>query len=250
MIKLVQSDVFDWLATAERDSVDCVVTSPPYWQQRDYGHDEQIGQEQYLRDYLETMARFAHELHPICKRSATFWMVIGDKFVGGRQLCIPHQLIGMFQPWILIQDVIWHKPNPMPMNVKRRFTPAHEHVLFFVKSVSGYYFKQAVEPATYAGQTRGRKRQCRRGADGKVYNTRNKRDVWTVRPVSTMGHEAPYPEDLIRPCIASGCPPGGTVLDPFMGTGTTGLVAHEFGCNFTGVDLNIAFAEERLRHLL
>ena len=146
--------------------------------------------------------------------------------------------------WWLRQDIIWHKPNPMPESVRDRCTKAHEYVFLLSKSPKYYFDSEAMkEPAAYAGQMRGgstnRYEQNSAGMDHKIYDTRNKRSVWSVpvRPYKGA-HFATFPPALIEPCVKAGCPEGGTVLDPFLGSGTTAQVARKFGRTCVGCELN------------
>ncbi len=137
--------------------------------------------------------------------------------------------------WYLRQDIIWHKPNPMPESVTDRCTKAHEYIFLLSKDKKYYYDHEAIkEPAVHAGK-----------ADSyTVVPTRNKRSVWTVTTKGFKGcHFATFPPDLIEPCILAGCPEGGTVLDPFGGSGTTGMVANRFGRNAVLCELNPEYAE-------
>ena len=152
--------------------------------------------------------------------------------------------------WYLRQDIIWHKPNPMPESVTDRCTKSHEYIFLLSKSRQYYFDNEAIkEPAKYAGDDRGSRTDNRRGTimnsiSGITTETRNKRDVWTVTTRPFKGaHFATFPPQLIEPCILAGCPPDGTVLDPFFGAGTTGLVAQQYGRNWIGCELNPVYAE-------
>ena len=158
--------------------------------------------------------------------------------------------------WYLRQDIIWHKPNPMPESVRDRCTKAHEYMFLLTKKPRYYYDADAIkEPAAYAGEMRGgstnRYEQNDAGMDCKEYDERNKRSVWTINPQPFKGaHFAVFPEALVEPCISAGCPEGGTVLDPFMGSGTTLVVAEKLGRNSIGIELNrdyCTLAEHRIR---
>jgi len=167
--------------------------------------------------------------------------------------------------WYLRQDIIWHKPNPMPESVTDRCTKAHEYIFLLSKGPRYYFDAKAIaEPAIHAGavvkNNDGKNGQmgdfgATRGGFLKeggvtVGDTRNKRSVWTVNSQPfAEAHFATYPPDLIEPCILAGCPVGGTVLDPFGGAGTTGLVADRHGRNAVLIELNpeyAAMAERRL----
>jgi DNA modification methylase len=152
--------------------------------------------------------------------------------------------------WYLRQDIIWHKPNPMPESVTDRCTKSHEYIFLLSKSRQYYFDNEAIkEPAKYAGDDRGSRSDSRRGTimnsvSGTTAETRNKRDVWTVTTRPFKGaHFATFPPQLIEPCILAGCPEGGTVLDPFFGAGTTGLVSQQYGRNWIGCELNPVYAE-------
>jgi DNA modification methylase len=151
--------------------------------------------------------------------------------------------------WYLRQDIIWHKPNPMPESVRDRCTKAHEYIFLLSKKARYYFDHEAIkEPAEYAGKMRGgstnRYEQNSAGMDCRVYDTRNRRSVWTVTPKPYKeAHFATFPPDLIRPCILAGCPEGGTVLDPFVGSGTTLQVATEEGRDSIGIELNPEYAK-------
>ena len=156
--------------------------------------------------------------------------------------------------WYLRQDIIWHKPNPMPESVTDRCTKSHEYIFLLSKSRQYYFDNEAIkEPVKQDWGTRDRTNgkyhnegtglQPHSGLT-KSYETRNKRDVWTVTTRPFKGaHFATFPPQLIEPCILAGCPPDGTVLDPFFGAGTTGLVAQEHGRNWIGCELNPEYAE-------
>jgi DNA modification methylase len=169
--------------------------------------------------------------------------------------------------WYLRQDIIWHKPNCMPESVKDRCTKAHEYIFLLSKSKKYYYDNEAIkETAKNANKTisLGEKSFSKRQAKGvgvepsgngksdnyTVKEYRNKRSVWTVTTKPFKGaHFAVFPEDLIEPCILAGCPEGGIVLDPFMGSGTTAVVALKHNRNYIGIELNpeyIKIAEKRI----
>jgi DNA modification methylase len=160
--------------------------------------------------------------------------------------------------WYLRQDVIWHKPNPMPESVTDRCTKAHEYIFLLSKSAH-YYFNNDIinKPAVQAGRTRndfiGAKQEGIYNSGERIFNgsdTRNKRSVWTVstQPLKDA-HFAVFPEKLITPCILSSCPENGIVLDPFMGSGTTGVVAIKTLRKYIGCELNpeyIQIAKQRI----
>lgn len=158
--------------------------------------------------------------------------------------------------WYLRQDIIWAKPNPMPESVKDRCTRSHEYIFLLSKSRKYHFDNDAIkEPAKYPNDNRGARKDSRRGTEcnsmsGKTGKYRNKRDVWTVttKPCKEA-HFATFPPDLIEPCILAGCPEGGIALDPFMGSGTTGMVAKNLGRNYFGVELNQDYEEIQQRRI-
>jgi DNA modification methylase len=205
----------------------------------------------------------------------------------GRSGIKPKDMIGV--PWLLafaLRDdgwylrscIIWYKPNPLPESCRDRPTRAYEHVFLLSKSPQYYYDQKAVAEPVAAGtharmkravsdnhkyaraapgqtaQTFNKPRPNRSGVEVKLADTRNLRDVWSVGAKSYRGaHFATYPVELITPCVLAGCPPGGIVLDPFFGSGTTGEAALRLGRQYIGIDLNPDYrklAEERLKGVL
>ncbi len=191
------------------------------------------------------------------------------KFIQDKSLLmIPERFaIGMIDTgWILRNQIIWHKPNQMPQSATDRFTVDFEKIFFFVKQSTGYYFEQQLEPYTKpldrwggddleangnstwdngTGQTTYRNRNMRPNPDGK-----NMRTVWSINTEPfPEAHFATYPEKLVKRMIEAGCPENGLVLDPFMGAGTTAVVAKKLNRNYTGFELNPKYkliAENRL----
>lgn len=157
--------------------------------------------------------------------------------------------------WYLRQDIIWHKPNPMPESVRDRCTKAHEYIFLLSKSPQYYYDAEAIKEPTITRDTNVRDRDISKlnntpgrtrmaGLKTNDYEMRNKRDVWTVstKPLKEE-HYAAYPEELITPCVLAGCPQNGIVLDPFFGSGTTGRVAGKYNRNYIGIELNPEYVE-------
>ena len=264
------------------------VTSPPYFGLRDYGHDGQLGLEQTPEQYVANMVEVFRCVRDVLTDDGTLWLNIGDSYArtGGTDRKVsgtakvgstrntleqmsdrtsnaesmglkPKDLIGI--PWMLAfalradgwylrQDIIWHKPNPMPESVRDRCTKAHEYVFLLSKSERYFYDwgamrEDAVKGA--AGSTfnsrktaehqLGRSSEKERVEDGK----RNRRSVWTVATRPYKGaHFATFPPALIEPCILAGSRPGDFVLDPFMGSGTTAEVAIRHGRMALGCELN------------
>lgn len=308
------------------NSVDCCVTSPPYWGLRDYKSPDQIGLEKTPEEYVSKMVKVFTEVYRVLKPSGTLWLNLGDSYCssatgsnsntsllqGGKRT----QLEGGKRPdkskvaglkakdlvgipwmvafalrsagWYLRQDIIWAKPNPMPESVKDRCTKAHEYIFMLSKSHKYYYDADAIKvpgknplddirrirTATLNGKSTPsdlnngiRKTDKQRGHSRRHngFNERwdkmtteeqmsfgsNKRSVWNVstKPFPEA-HFATFPEELITPCILAGCPKDGIVLDPFMGAGTTALVALSHSRKFIGFELNpdyISIANNRLK---
>jgi DNA modification methylase len=262
--KIVHGNALAVLRTWPAEAVDSVVTSPPYWRQRDYrGDGSQIGQERTPEEYVRRLADVFDECRRVLKSTGTAWLVIGDKYDGGKQLGLPWRvaLALMDRGWILRADCIWHKPNAMPSPSRSRPTPDHEYVLFFVKNAEYAYDADAIrEPhVTFSPQSKmrgGRRHFGVRGGtpeSGKNGGTsnlhdgrwdqafhplgRNKRTVWSI-PLSKFrgAHFAVFPESLVEICIRAGCPAEGLVIDPFSGSGTTAVVAQRLGRHFVGID--------------
>jgi site-specific DNA-methyltransferase (adenine-specific) len=275
---IVCGDAAKVLATLPADAVDCIVTSPPYWRQRDYrGNRNQVGQEKSPAAYVSRLRDIFAQCRRVLKPTGTAWLVIGDKYEDLRQLGLPWRvaLALVDDGWILRADCIWHKPNAMPSPTKSRPTTDHEYIFFFAKSADYYYDADAIrEPhVTFTDESRmrgGRRHFGVRGGtpengknagslnlhDGRWDQAfhplgRNKRTVWSI-PLSKYrgAHFAVFPEPLVELCIQAGCPPAGLVLDPFLGSGTTAVVARRLGRHYLGIDVAreyCALARRRLK---
>lgn len=261
--RVLVGDVRESLKTLPDGSVRCVVTSPPYWGLRDYGHEGQLGLEQTRDDYVAAMVDVFREVRRVLADDGTLWLNLGDSYGSGKQLVgIPWRVAFALQAdgWYLRQDIIWAKPNPMPESVTDRCTKAHEYVFLLTKQSRYYYdHKAAAEPAKYAGHTvkASDPNSAKNGAKGKygataagftqhdtvIGETRNRRSVWTVTTKPFRGaHFAVMPEALAEPCVLAGSASGDTVLDPFSGSGTVGVVALRHGRNYVGCELNPDYA--------
>ena len=262
-------DCLDTLRRMPDAIVQCCVTSPPYWGLRDYGHDGQIGLESTPEAYVARMVEVFREVWRVLRDDGTLWLNLGDSYGDSKQLVgIPWRVAFALQAdgWYLRQDIIWHKPNPMPESVRDRCTKAHEYVFLLSKSARYWYDAEAVAEAG-TGRPPGNKGlskyatayealgEYHRTASGLEkqrpgYETRNRRSVWTVatRPYSGA-HFATFPPALVEPCILAGCPVGGTVLDPFSGSATTGQVALANARNYIGCELNPEYHELAQRRL-
>lgn len=309
-----------WAADGVRAQM--CVTSPPYFGLRDYGHPGQLGLEQTPEQYVAAMVEVFRRVRDVLADDGTLWLNIGDSYAsGGRKTrdsddkleqrgmdtrpadpagIKPKDLIGIpwmlafalrADGWFLRQDIIWHKPNPMPESVRDRCTKAHEYIFLLSKSERYFYdheaIKEPVAASTVArlsqpnlanqagsdrvpGKTNGNMKAVRSKANsfkregskreqaipGQAVgthrpdraeseydlDTRNRRSVWTVATRPYKGaHFATFPPALIEPCILAGSRPGDTVLDPFMGSGTTAAVALQHGRQYLGCELNPAY---------
>ena len=256
-VNIHTGNCLDILPTMEAGSVNCCVTSPPYFGLRDYGNDEQIGLEETPEAFVESMVNVFREVKRVLADDGTLWLNLGDSFGDKQLLGIPWRVAFALQQdgWYLRQDIIWSKPNPMPESVTDRCTKAHEYIFLLSKKAKYFYDADAVrephasEPAPRKDSTTTRAYQNNAQKTGIGYDDakrttyhedgRNKRSVWEVTTQPYSGaHFATFPPDLIKPCILAGCPAGGTVLDPFGGSGTTGMVALELGRSAELIELN------------
>ena len=319
-VRIIIGDTRDKLRALPSDSVDCCVTSPPYYGLRDYGVAGQIGLEETPDAYISELVGVFREVRRVLKPTGTLWLNLGDSYAGangsGSQgvtgqrasrtftastipklgkpkdlLMIPARVALALQSdgWWLRSEIIWAKPNPMPESVTDRPTSAHEKIYLLAKSERYFFDSDAVaEPAIYHGLTgqdpsgfknpenfngkhkdgyRSNRSDKQRGHGRRhqgfnerwdameraeqCSGMRNIRNVWTIatQPFSEA-HFATFPPSLIEPCIKAGSPKGGTVLDPFGGAGTTGLVADRFERNAILIELNPEYAvmaERRIR---
>lgn len=290
MIEIYEGDCRQILPDLDEQSINCCVTSPPYFGLRDYGNDDQIGLEQTPDEFVEALVGVFREVKRILRDDGTVWLNLGDSYYNYRpgkgqalakqtvsktsqdlpQECarrgnkleglkekdligIPWRVAFALQAdgWYLRQDIIWSKPNPMPESVKDRCTKAHEYIFLLSKSPKYYFDNEAIkeqsktEPVLRDKMGEGYQANYPNGnrfsVGERVWGDelKNKRSVWTVSPKPfSEAHFAVYPPDLIEPCILAGCPEGGTVLDPFGGSGTTGVVADRLGRNAILTELN------------
>jgi site-specific DNA-methyltransferase (cytosine-N4-specific) len=251
---LIQGDARH-IALKDR-SVQMVCTSPPYWAQRDYRVAGQLGLEATRDEYVAAMVEVFREVRRVLKDDGTLWLVLGDSYSnagsGHRDaerwpkqannehwpdrdikknsgakskdlLLMPFRVASALQDdgWYIRSDIVWSKKNPMPSSARDRPTSAHEYVFLLSKNETYYYdYKAIMEPAVVGG-------------------LRNKRDVWTIANEPTRGiHLAAFPKKLIEPCILAGSRPGDLVFDPFIGSGTVGVVAEQHGRRWVGLDLH------------
>ena len=263
--KIHQGDVFELLRQMPDECVDMVMTSPPYWGLRDYGVDGQIGLEKHPQEYINKMVSLMREIRRVLKKTGSVYLNLGDTYFAkmasrpfSNKTETPHpdgkwlqskQLMGMpwrvaiacqNDGWILRNAIVWAKPNPMPSSVKDRLNNTYEHIFHFVQSRKYFYDLDAIrephkvntiERAKYGGNIQqkeftenGMKKISRNGIPNPL--GKNPGDVWqiTTQPFPEA-HFAVYPEKICEKPILSSCPKGGILLDPFMGSGTTALVA-------------------------
>lgn len=306
MIRFLQGDALDRLSVMPADSIDCVVTSPPYWGLRDYGVEGQLGLEPTLQEHLDSMVRVFSEVYRVLKPKGTLWLNYGDCYATSpngylkpKDLCmVPNRIAIALQEWgwWIRSEIIWAKPNPMPESVTDRPAVSHEKIFLLTKSPRYFYDANAVRQnaaqsslqrcsqniEAQSGSTRGnggaktngnmkavggpkKDKQSGHGRRHAGFNGRwdamskeeqqskgrNLRNyepapmqVWGVatRPFKDA-HFATFPPELVERCLKAGCPKGGHVLDPFGGSGTTGLVADRMQMDATLIELNPEYIE-------
>jgi len=269
--------------------VQTCITSPPYYGLRDYGHTGQIGLEETPEEFIDNLVDVFRHVREILADDGVIWVNIGDSYynyrpgVGQRQgkqsiagqkfsevencpkrglkleglkekdlIGIPWMLAFALRAdgWYLRQDIIWHKPNPMPESVRDRCTKAHEYIFLLSKSKNYYFDNEAIKYDATSTDNTNRNRDDTRlnntpgrtrmgGLKKNDYTKANKRSVWTVNTKPYKGaHFAVYPQELIEPCVLAGSREGDIVLDPFMGSGTTAAVAIKNGRKYLGCELN------------
>ena len=291
-VRIACGDCLTVLRTMEAESVNCVVTSPPYWGLRDYGTNGQLGLEATPEQYVAKMVGVFREVRRVLRSDGTLWLNMGDSYAVGKLktsyngdgsadlgwtnkrsrkaplglkpkdlVGIPWRLAFALQAdgWWLRSDIIWSKPNPMPESVTDRPTKAHEYVFLMTKSARYFYDAEAVkersEPSSGGFQSRAERgltvhgngetgQALGRGGFVAYTGLHNRRTVWEI-PTQPYpeAHFATFPEKLVEPCILAGCPRGGTVLDPFAGSGTTLLVAAKHGHKAIGIELKPEYLE-------
>jgi site-specific DNA-methyltransferase (cytosine-N4-specific) len=248
------------LALLDPESVQCCVTSPPYWGLRDYEHAGQLGAEESPKQYVGNLVDVFREVRRVLRADGTFWLNVGDGYArnGGVGVCGPNAKVGNTKKliqkrncrvpdcwglkdrdliglpwrvafalqedgWILRSKITWVKKAPMPESVKNRPSGATEEIFLFAKQPGYYYDHQAIREPSGA----------------------NLRNYWMLGPGTGGGsHPAVFPRELARRCILLGSRPGDVVLDPFSGSGTTGIVAVELRRRAILVELNEAYARE------
>ena len=254
---ILEGDALHALRLIPPKSVQCVITSPPYWGLRDYGIEGQIGLEQTLSQFLNHLVAVFDEIKRVLKDDGTVWLNIGDGYTSGNRgyramdkknparamtvrpdtpeglkpkdmLGLPWRLAFALQDdgWYLRSDIVWHKPNAMPESVKDRPTRSHEYLFMLTKSERYLYNEEAVREY---------------GNNGKK---RSKRSVWSVHTKAFTGaHFATFPVELIEPCVLASTNPGDFVLDPFFGSGTVGVASFRNNRRYLGIELHPEYVE-------
>ena len=255
---IYQGNVLEVLPTLEKGTIQTVVTSPPYWGLRDYDSDEQLGQEELPEEFIEKLVQIFSLVGEVMRDDGTLWINLGDTYYGpkgghwdnnsitndltgtkyrekrkappkheyiktGDLVGVPWKFAIEMQKkgWYIRNDIIWHKPNPMPEAVNNRCSKAHEYIFLFTKNKQYYFNADAI-----------RVKDVRRTS------------VWSMNTASCKeAHFAVFPEELPALCIKAGSKKGDTVLDPFMGSGTTAYVAQELGREWVGIELNPKYVE-------
>ena len=302
-------DALETLKDFPDESINCCITSPPYYGLRDYHKKGQIGREATVEEYLNRLVAVFREVRRVLKKDGTCFLVLGDSCAGtsskkeqrdpkypkgrnGQDLSITQKVAGykskdlMGIPWRLAlllredgfylrSDIIWHKENAMPEACRDRPTRSYEHIFLLSKSPKYYYdYEQMAEPMKEVSKkryVRGRKpdnkylkensgaklqkiNEARKYGEYKGDNIpqfRNKRDIWTINTTSFRGnHYAAFPPKLVEICMLAGCPKGGVILDPFIGSGTVGFVALMQDRNYIGIELNeeyVNLARKRIK---
>lgn len=272
--KIINDDILSAVKGLKEQSVQAIITSPPYYNLRKYSKTktlskEEIGREKSITDYIEHLTTVFHELKTVLKDDGLLWLNLGDTYINKELQGIPWRvaLSLMNDGWILRSDVIWHKPNAMPSSVKSRPTVDHEYVFMFSKQKDYYYDADAIrEPhitftskskmkggRKHFGKINGTPEKGKNSGNTNLHNGRwdqafnpkgrNKRTVWSI-PLSKFrgAHFAVFPKKLVEIPLKASSKPGDTILDPFTGSGTTGVVSIEHNRNFLGVELEPEYA--------
>ena len=274
--------------------VQTCITSPPYYGLRDYGVDGQIGNEQNPKEFIDNLVEVFACVWNILEDDGTLWVNLGDSYYNYRPgkgqrvvansiasqkasefehsakrgnklegykekdlMGMPWRLAFALQDfgWYLRQDIIWHKPNPMPESVKDRCTKSHEYIFLLSKKPHYFFDSDAIKEKAHTTDESNRDRDNSRlnntpgrtrmaGLKTNHYEMKNKRSVWTINTKPYSGaHFAVYPEELVEPMILAGSRVGDIVLDPFFGSGTTGAVAQKLGRQYIGCELNQGYEQ-------
>ena len=307
MIEVIKGDCIESLKKLDDQSINTCITSPPYWGLRNYNDEEkQLGMEDTPEDFVKNLVQVFREIKRVLRNDGTVWLNLGDSYgqqkgkgfnanakegyivsrrkelqkkqgnINVKTNLPPKNLIGIpwrvvlalqQDGWYLRQDIIWHKPNPMPESIKDRCTKAHEYIFLLSKRPKYYFDNEAIKEdcvgkderkwadsyekagSIKQGETNANIKRTKRYSKHGGFK-RNKRSVWTVTTKPFKGaHFATFPMDLIEPCVLAGCPVGGTVLDPFAGSGTTGIVAAGNDRNAILLELNEDYIQIALNRI-
>lgn len=290
----------DTLSKMPDNYLDCVITSPPYWQLRDYGYEGQWGLEPSYQEYLNHLWQMMDEIYRVLKPEGTVWINLGDTYGGNNSMAsnngragfgnaretivnrgiskclmlIPHRFaIGCIdRGWILRNDIIWAKRNGMPDSVKDRFTKKHEYFFFMVKSEKYYFDLDSIRDKHKWSDDKRNNGKSHQYADNVKSNNddwiatnavsfnplgKNPGDISDFWDIPTKpnreSHYAQYSDDLIKKPILAGCPEGGIIYDPFMGSGSTAEASLRANRNFIGSEMSVEYikiANERLKPFL
>jgi DNA modification methylase len=275
--KIFTGDTRDILPTLPDNSIQCCVTSPPYFGLRNYGMSEQIGVEPSPQEFVAELVKVFREVRRVLKDDGTLFLNLGDTIIAKQLQGIPWRVAFALQEdgWYLRQDIIWHKPNPMPESVKDRCTKAHEYIFLLSKSPKYLFngdaiaepiaesskkrYQHAVDTNEQFDPTKHKHTEgvqspmelLTRAAKGVLERgVRNRRSVWKIATQSFEGaHFATFPLELPTLCIKAGSNQGDTILDPFNGAATTGIAAQNERRNYIGIELNpeyVKLAQDRL----
>lgn len=257
-VTIKTGDSFKLIMQEPLDKFDCILTSPPYYKQRDYKSDSDLGQEGTVEDYIANLVTIFGIAALSLKPTGTLWLNLGDKYIDKRLQGIPWRVALALQEsssYILRSAIIWKKPNVRPDGATDRPTGEYEHI--FLLSVNEKYFYDAdairEDPADYyrAGGSApysagGMNNDGSSTLHQMSVNGRNARNIWTFSTAQSpeeYEHYATMPLELAKRCLKAGCPPGGHVLDLLAGTGTTGLAADRLGMDATLFEINPKYSQ-------
>jgi DNA modification methylase len=276
--RIIHGDVRDKVYNLHDSSIQAIITSPPYFGHRNYsdGNDYEIGIELSPKDYIENLVNVFCLLKPKLNNSGLLWLNLGDTYREKSLLGIPWRVAIALQEdgWKLRSDIIWHKPNAMPSSVKDRPTTDHEYIFMFSKSSEYYFNADAIrEPhvtfsekskmkggRNHFGKQNGTPEIGKNSGNSNLHggrwdqafhpNGRNKRTVWEI-PLGKFrdAHFAVFPEKLVETCLLASTKENDFILDPFCGSGTTGVVSLKYLRNFIGIELvekYVNIAQKRL----
>ncbi|MFH0939901.1 MAG: site-specific DNA-methyltransferase [Planctomycetota bacterium] len=273
---IIHGDAERVVSALPSNFIQAIITSPPYYRQRDYDTEGQIGNEDTPTEYVSRLVSIFTECRRVLKTNGLLWINLGDKYIDGKLLGLPWRFALALSDagWTLRSDIIWHKPNAMPASIKNRPTTDHEYIFMFSKSADYFYNANAIrEPhvtfsehskmrggRNHFGKRGGTPEQGKNGGNSNLHTARwdqafhplgrNKRTVWSI-PLSKCpeAHFAVFPEKLVENCLFASTSRDDMVLDPFCGSGTTLLVSRRHGRRFVGVDVSKDYCQMALRRL-